>query len=618
MSNTDYDDGDDSDEEVAAAAPKAKVRLYLRATGLHRSITGPQPDSRCRVCNSGEETEIVSKSCNPSYIKSFLLEYEYGTQLIIYVDMYVSRTKNSSSSSPDLTLLERVGVDVRDVLGTKSQQKARNLKKGGTFYFYIEQEFSSDNNTAIPRSINDLSSKNSGILTLRLRARSLVYTHSKLPTKFAPSTILTGKPDTYFELSRPAYSASTPWIVVYRSPPVTESITPMWDETMIDLNSLCSTTTKPSAASSEDLRSYPIRISIYKLKKKKRKEIGSFETTVQSLIESCRTEEGIEEDDDEQQQSSSFILRPKEKKGKNGKQSSEVTGEITVVSAFIQRPDEVRQRSQRILSDVYASSGDSINDLSDVSLNSSLYSSVSGPQTAMKCSDYVDAGLDIDLCVAIDFTSSNGDPRVPGTLHYSRDGMTNDYEDALQFIGGKVEKYSKSKEFPVWGFGAKFDSQVRHIFQCGQAPTATGIQGVLDAYRSVFESDVIMSGPTVLLSVLKKAAARAKANKVHKDSSEQLKYSVILILTDGVVNDLQSTREFVLKCQRLRLPLSVIVVGIGRADFTEMNQWNEQQSDLRGCFTFVEFRALQFDPEALSRKALERVPHDVVDYFSGR
>jgi len=624
--NTDYDDGDDSDEEVAAAAPTAKVRLYLRATGLHRSIiTGPQPDSRCRVSLhpddiSGEETEIVSKSCNPRYTKSFLLEYEYGTQLFIYVDMYVSqfsRTKNSSSSSPDLVLLGKVGVDVRDILGTKSQQKARILKKGGTIYFYIEQEFSSNNNTAIPRSINDLSSKNSGILTLRLRARSLVYTHSKLPTKFAPSTILTGKPDTYFELSRPAYSASTPWIVVYRSPPVTESITPMWDETMIDLNSLCSTTTKPSAASSEDLRSYPILISIYKLKKKKCKEIGSFETTVQSLIESCRTEEGSEQDDDEQQQSSSFILRPKEK---NGKQSSEVTGEITVVSAFIQRPDEVRQRSQRILSDVYASSGASINDLSDISLNSSLYSSVSGPQTAMKLkfSDYVDAGLDIDLCVAIDFTSSNGDPRVPGTLHYSRDGMTNDYEDALQFIGGKVEKYSKSKEFPVWGFGAKFDSQVRHIFQCGHAPTATGIQGVLDAYRSVFESDVIMSGPTVLLSVLQKAAARAKANKVHKDSSEQLKYSVILILTDGVVNDLQSTREFVLKCQRLRLPLSVIVVGIGRADFTEMNQWNEQQSDLRGCFTFVEFRALQFDPEALSRKALERVPRDVVDHFSGR
>jgi len=267
----------------------------------------------------------------------------------------------------------------------------------------------------------------------------------------------------------------------------------------------------------------------------------------------------------------------------------------------------------------YLSSGDNIDDLSDINVNSSLSSTAAIPQTP-KFSDYVDAGLDIDLCVAIDFTSSNGDPRIPGTLHYSRDGMTNDYEDALQFIGSKVETYSKSKEFPVFGFGAKFDGQVRHIFQCGQTPTATGIQGVLAAYRSVFQSDVTLSGPTVLLSVLKAAAARA--NKIHKGSpsSEQLKlkYSVILILTDGVVNDLQSTREFVLKCQRLRLPLSVIVVGIGRADFTAMSEWSKKQSDLRGCFTFVEFRTLQFDPEALARKALERLPQEVVDYFSRR
>ena len=48
-----------------------------------------------------------------------------------------------------------------------------------------------------------------------------------------------------------------------------------------------------------------------------------------------------------------------------------------------------------------------------------------------------------------------------------------------------------------------------------------------------------------------------------------------------------------------------------------MNEWNNQV-DLRGRFTFVEFRTLQFDPEALSRKALERLPEDVADYFISR
>ena len=71
---------------------------------------------------------------------------------------------------------------------------------------------------------------------------------------------------------------------------------------------------------------------------------------------------------------------------------------------------------------------------------------------------------------------------------------------------------------------------------------------------------MIMSGPTVLLSVLKAAASRAK--KSHNDS-QKLNYNILLILTDGVVNDLQSTKELVLKYHHL--PLSVIVVGIGRA-----------------------------------------------------
>lgn len=632
---------DDDGEYAAVAAPTTKVRLYLRATNLPRSITKQQPDSQCQISVqhddiSNEETEIVYKSSNPRYTTSFPFEYEYGTQLLIFVDVNVSRISGfgaiGKNNSSEMKLHGRAVYDVQDILGTKYQTKARRLAKGVIMYAHIEQEFASHNNTTIPMSINESNGNNdSRILTLRLRAHSLIFTHSVLQNnRFAPSTKIIGKPDTYYELSRPAYStiddgttsvhkssASSSWIVLYRSPPVTESITPIWDEAMIDFNSLGSTTATS-----------PILISIYRLKKKRCKEIGSFETTVQSLIESCRTEEAHDEEKHDEQESSTFLLQPKPSRGF---QSNETTGEITVVCASIQRPDEVRQRSQRMLSYDYSSSdeNDILQEISSSSSNGinnlclmaagvngssiSSTSSFSRPQTT-KFSDYVDAGLDIDLCVAIDFTSSNGDPRIPGTLHYSRDGMTNDYEDAIESIGSTVEKYSKNKEFPVWGFGAKFVGQVRHIFQCGQAPTATGIQGVLDAYRSVFEQDVIMSGPTEMMYVLKAVVARA--NKVYKDSSKHLKYSIILILTDGVVNDLQSTRDFVLKYRHL--PLSVIVVGIGRADFTEMNQWNDEQADLRGRFTFVEFRALQFDPAALSRKALERVPNDVVDYFIGR
>mmetsp|Transcript_5051 Transcript_5051/g.8670 ORF Transcript_5051/g.8670 Transcript_5051/m.8670 type:complete len:593 (-) Transcript_5051:755-2533(-) len=583
--STDYPN-DDSDGEEALPAPKTKIRLFLRANNIRSStitssLTGQQPHTQCRVSldpdshASSDSTETVYKSSSPNYTTSFPLEYEEGSQLMIYVDVYACKGSGiMSDSSPELKWIGRVNYNVQDILdGNPSQTKARSLPKGGTIYAQIEREFSGDNN-----------------LTLRLRAHSLVFTNSRLRNSLVATTTL-GKPSTYFELSRPAKSSSSSWIVVYRSNSIRESTTPMWDKATIDLNSICS----------DEI----LRISVKKEEKKKCKEIGSFETTIQCMTESCQIDEHMR---------SSFVLQPTSTRGPRGRQSNKKTGQITVVSAYMQRRDEVlneiRQKSQKLILDHYLSSGEN-NPLQEISTSNS------------KFSDYVDAGLDIGLCVAIDFTSSNGDPQKPGTLHFIRDGMSNDYIDAIESIGSAVEKYSKSKESPVWGFGAKFPSDVspelaveelpvRHIFQCGEVESATGTPGIVDAYRYVFELGFHMSGPTVMLPVINAAAFRA--DKIHKDPSKQLKYTVLLILTDGVVNDLDSTKKFISNCRHL--PLSFVVVGIGRADFTEMNEWNEQQPDLRGRFTFVEFRDLQFDPAALSKKALERLPEDVVDYFT--
>lgn len=577
MRRNNTDDSNDSDGEEALPAPTTKIRLYLHCTNLTRSIIGPQPHSLCRVsldpyASSKDETEIVFKSSNPTYTTSFQFDYEYGSQLLIYVDVYACKGKVTENSSPDLKLIGRECFDVQTILSTPTNTKAKPLPNlDGTIYAHIEQQFST----------------NQECLSLQLRAKSLVFTNSAMRKSLAAKTTLLGKPSTRFEISRPASSDSSRWIVVYRSAPIKESVTPTWDETLIDLNSICSDGEDPSAAN--------VRISISMEKKKKWKEIGSFETTIQCLIDSCQTEEANR---------SSFELQPK---AIRGRQSNEKKGEIMVVSAVLQqpeRPGEARQRSQRILSGIS-------NPLQEISSS-----------TSKLFSDYVNAGLDIDLFVAIDFTSSNGDARIPGTLHYFKDGMSNDYMDAIESIGSEVEKYSKSKEFPVWGFGAKFPSDeisdatelpVHHIFQCGCAQPAAGTQGVLKAYRSVLrEMNFYMSGPTEMIPVMKAALSRAK--KTHNDPAIQLKYNVLLILTDGVVNDLNSTKSLILKYRHF--PISFVVVGIGRADFTEMNGWNDQQPDLRGRFTFVEFRTLQFDPAALSGKALKRLPEDVVDYFS--
>lgn len=56
------------------------------------------------------------------------------------------------------------------------------------------------------------------------------------------------------------------------------------------------------------------------------------------------------------------------------------------------------------------------------------------------------------------------------------------------------------------------------------------------------------------------------------------KYTILLILTDGVINDLEATIDEVVKASTL--PLSIIIVGIGNADFEQMDQLDGDDAPL--------------------------------------
>lgn len=58
------------------------------------------------------------------------------------------------------------------------------------------------------------------------------------------------------------------------------------------------------------------------------------------------------------------------------------------------------------------------------------------------------------MAVAIDFTASNGELSVPGSLHaqYGQ-GQYNDYEKALLSVGQVLEPYAFDLKFATFGFG---------------------------------------------------------------------------------------------------------------------------------------------------------------------
>ena len=46
-------------------------------------------------------------------------------------------------------------------------------------------------------------------------------------------------------------------------------------------------------------------------------------------------------------------------------------------------------------------------------------------------------------------------------------------------------------------------------------------------------------------------------------------YEILLILTDGEIHDMSAVKEMIVQAAN-SLPLSIIIIGIGNADFTNM------------------------------------------------
>mmetsp|Transcript_1627 Transcript_1627/g.2153 ORF Transcript_1627/g.2153 Transcript_1627/m.2153 type:complete len:588 (+) Transcript_1627:166-1929(+) len=230
--------------------------------------------------------------------------------------------------------------------------------------------------------------------------------------------------------------------------------------------------------------------------------------------------------------------------------------------------------------------------------------------------NYVIGGCTLNLCVAIDFTASNGDPRVEGTPHYLNpdNNQLNDYELAIDSIGSMVAKYDTDQNFPVWGFGCKFENVVRHVFQVGNKAEVQGIDGIKNAYRGMFRSGLIMSRPTVFTDVINTAAAQAR----HKTANGEQAYTLLLILTHGSDYDVRATIEVLKRISND--PLSIIIVGIGNNDFSAMRFLDEfyKNEGCRDICTFVEFEAYRRDESLIRNATLRDIPAQLVSYFQQR
>ncbi|XP_026561798.1 copine-3 isoform X2 [Pseudonaja textilis] len=239
--------------------------------------------------------------------------------------------------------------------------------------------------------------------------------------------------------------------------------------------------------------------------------------------------------------------------------------------------------------------------------------------------DYIMGGCQLNFTVGIDFTGSNGDPRSSDSLHYISPNGVNEYLSAIWSVGMVIQDYDADKMFPAFGFGAQIPPswQVSHEFPLNFNPSnpfCNGVQGIVDAYR-VCLPQIRLYGPTNFSPIINHVARFAAAASQQRTASQ---YFILLIITDGVITDLDETRSAIVNASKL--PMSIIIVGVGGADFSAMEFLDSDSGALRSrsgeaairdIVQFVPFRQFHKAPkEALAQSVLAEVPQQVVSYFS--
>lgn len=208
--------------------------------------------------------------------------------------------------------------------------------------------------------------------------------------------------------------------------------------------------------------------------------------------------------------------------------------------------------------------------------------------------DYIKSGTQMHFAVAIDFTASNGPPRDPHSLHFLDvfGGKPNSYEIALRAVGEIIQQYDSAGMFPAFGFGARIppSGEVSHQFALNGNPShpyCSSISEIMTHYRSCL-ANITLYGPTNFSLVIQHTTQIAAKFQDGKH------YFILLIITDGIISDMHQTKNAIIDASKL--PISIIIVGVGSADFAAMDELDSDDIRLSVNGRYAERDIVQFVP----------------------
>ena len=133
------------------------------------------------------------------------------------------------------------------------------------------------------------------------------------------------------------------------------------------------------------------------------------------------------------------------------------------------------------------------------------------------------------------------------------------------------------------------------------------------------DQTVALSGPTLFEEILEKS--RKLSIVAHQ--ADNLQYNILVILTDGIINDMPKTKDKIVEIANANLPLSIIIIGIGNADFSKMDELDGDDGRLknskgvyakRDIVQFVPMKQYENNMNALSSLTLQEIPRQFLSY----
>ncbi|WAR07800.1 CPNE9-like protein [Mya arenaria] len=220
--------------------------------------------------------------------------------------------------------------------------------------------------------------------------------------------------------------------------------------------------------------------------------------------------------------------------------------------------------------------------------------------------DYVTGGMKLNLNVAIDFTASNGSPEQTRSLHDVSENKKTPYMEVIEALGGVICRYCTEEKIGMLGFGAKMKKSSKAISR----------------YKKAVKH-IRMSGPTRLKPVISFAESLA----VREPAQDNQVYHVLLVITDGILNDIDDVLERLNSISHL--PLTVVFAGVGPADFTLMEGFSQDSIGFVGIkdrmmslnrkhthfISFSRENGQTIDLDRLARETLAVISSQITEYM---